>query len=197
MAKKQQEKSQQTMNELMASAIELFGSKGFAQTSVAEITDHAGYAKGSFYRHWNSKDELFLSIVEQKFKQYRASRHKRVKDARNLEEAMNVIWDFLETIVSDMNWSSIFLEFTVYSATSEALRKLMKKSVYRLSNEVFADLVRDHVETDFPPEKIGALNTALFEGYLIQHTLGSEELTFEEVRRNAIDMALRNGTKHD
>jgi len=183
------------MNELMASAIELFGSKGFAQTSVAEITEHAGYAKGSFYRHWNSKDELFLSIVEQKFKRYRAARHSKVRKAKDLEEAMNVIWDFLETIVSDKNWSSIFLEFTVYSATSDILRKLINKTVYRLSNEVFADLVRDHVETDYPPEKIGALNTALFEGYLIQHTLGTEELTFEDIRRNAIEMALRNGIK--
>jgi AcrR family transcriptional regulator len=197
MAKKQQEKSQQTMNELMASAIELFGSKGFAQTSVAEITEHAGYAKGSFYRHWNSKDELFLSIVEQKFKRYRAARHSKVRKAKDLEEAMNVIWDFLETIVSDKNWSSIFLEFTVYSATSDILRKLINKTVYRLSNEVFADLVRDHVETDYPPEKIGALNTALFEGYLIQHTLGTNELTFEDIRRNAIEMALRNGTKQN
>lgn len=195
MAKKQQEKSLQTMNELMASAFELFGTNGFAQTSVAEITDHAGYAKGSFYRHWNSKDELFLSIVEQKFKRYRASRHKRVKNAENLEEAMNVIWDFLKTIVDDRNWSSIFLEFTIYSATNENLRKLMNQSVYRLSNEIFAKLVRNHMETDFPPEKLGALNTALFEGYLIQHTLGNEVLTFEDVRQNAIDMALRNGTR--
>lgn len=183
------------MNELMASAFELFGTNGFAQTSVAEITDHAGYAKGSFYRHWNSKDELFLSIVEQKFKRYRASRHKRVKNAENLEEAMNVIWDFLKTIVDDRNWSSIFLEFTIYSATNENLRKLMNQSVYRLSNEIFAKLVRNHMETDFPPEKLGALNTALFEGYLIQHTLGNEVLTFEDVRQNAIDMALRNGTR--
>ncbi|MBC17190.1 TetR family transcriptional regulator [Pseudodesulfovibrio profundus] len=195
MAKKQQEKSLQTMNELMASAFELFGTNGFAQTSVAEITDHAGYAKGSFYRHWNSKDELFLSIVEQKFKRYRASRHKRVRNAENLEDAMNVIWDFLKTIVDDRNWSSIFLEFTIYSATNENLRKLMNQSVYRLSNEIFAELVRDHVETDFPPEKLGALNTALFEGYLIQHTLGTEVITFEDVRQNAIQMALRNGTK--
>lgn len=195
MAKKQQEKSLQTMNELMASAFELFGTNGFAQTSVAEITDHAGYAKGSFYRHWNSKDELFLSIVEQKFKRYRASRHKRVRNAENLEDAMNVIWDFLKTIVDDRNWSSIFLEFTIYSATNENLRKLMNQSVYRLSNEIFAELVREHVETDFPPEKIGALNTALFEGYLIQHTLGTEVITFEDVRQNAIQMALRNGTK--
>lgn len=193
MAKKQQEKSQQTMNELMASAIKLFGTKGFAQTSVAEITDHAGYAKGSFYRHWNSKDELFLLIVEQKFKQYRANRDGRVSKAQNLEEAMNIIWDFLETIINDKNWSSIFLEFTVYSATSEILRKLMNKSVYRLSNAVFADLVRDHINTGYEPEKIGALNTAMFEGFLIHRSLGTQVLSVKDVRENAIAMALRNG----
>nr|WP_321259143.1 TetR/AcrR family transcriptional regulator [uncultured Pseudodesulfovibrio sp.] len=197
MAKKQQEKSQQTMQELMDSAVELFGSKGFASTSVAEITDNAGYAKGSFYRHWNSKDELFLQIVERKFKQYRATRHGKVRTAENLEQAMNIIWDFLETIVRDKDWSAIFLEFTVYSATNEPVRKLMNKSDYRLSNKVFADLVRDHVETDFPPEKIGALNTALFEGYLIHHALGAEELSLEDVRENAIAMAVRNGTRQE
>jgi len=195
MAKKQQEKSQQTMNELMASAVELFGSQGFAQTSVAEITDHAGYAKGSFYRHWNSKDELFLAIVRQKLKGYRATRDGRLAKAADLEEVLNVIWDFLATIVEDKNWSSILLEFTVYSASDEKLRKHMNRSVYRLSNEVFADMVRDHVETDFPPEKIGALNTALFEGFLIHSALGNNVLSFEDVRKSAIEMALRNGTK--
>lgn len=195
MAKKQQEKSQQTMQELMASAIELFGSNGFIQTSVAEITEHAGYAKGSFYRHWNSKDELFLLIVEQKLKRYRAERNGKVDKAKNLEEAMNAIWDFLESIINDRNWSSIFLEFTVYSAKSEILRKLMNKSVYRLSNEIFAELVRNHVETDFPPEKIGALNTALFEGYLIHHSLGTQVLSLPDVRAAAIALALKNGAK--
>lgn len=195
MAKKQQEKSQQTMQELMASAIELFGSNGFVQTSVAEITEHAGYAKGSFYRHWNSKDELFLLIVEQKLKRYRAKRNGKVDKATNLTEAMNAIWDFLETIINDKNWSSIFLEFTVYSAKSEILRKLMNKSVYRLSNEIFAELVRNHLETDYPPEKIGAINTALFEGFLIHRSLGTQVLSIQDVREAAIALALRNGTK--
>ncbi len=197
MATKQQEKSQQTMQELMDSAIRLFGSKGFVSTSVAEITDNAGYAKGSFYRHWNSKDELFLQIIERKFKHYRAARHERIREAGNLEEAMNIIWDFLETILGDRDWSSIFLEFTVHSATNDSLRKLMNKSDYRLNNRVFADLVRDHMETDFPPEKIGALNTAMFEGYLIHRALGTRVLDLADVRRAAIDMALKNGTKRD
>ena len=196
MAKKQQEKSQQTMEELMASAVELFGSKGFIHTSVAEITDHAGYAKGSFYRHWNSKDELFLQIVERKLRRYREERDPKVAGAKDLEEAMNIIWDFLETIINDRNWSSIFLEFTIHSAHSEILKKLMNKSVYRLSNQIFADLVRDHVDTDYSPEKIGALNTALFEGFLIHRTLGTQLLTIEDVRKAAIALALKNGSKN-
>jgi AcrR family transcriptional regulator len=197
MATKQQEKSRQTMQELMGSAIELFGTKGFASTSVAEITEHAGYAKGSFYRHWNSKDELFLQIVEQKFKEYRATRHDRVQRAADLREAMGIIWDFLETIVADRNWSAIFLEFTIHAATNESLRRLLNQSDYRLSDRVFAELVRDHVTSDFPPEKIGALNTALFEGFLIHRALGTETLSLAEVREAAIDLAVKNGTRRD
>ncbi|MBI9081449.1 MAG: TetR/AcrR family transcriptional regulator [Pseudodesulfovibrio sp.] len=195
MSKKQQEKSQQTMQELMESAIELFGSKGFVQTSVAEITEHAGYAKGSFYRHWNSKDELFLLIVEHKLKLYRETRDSKIAKANNLKEVMDAIWDFLESTINEKNWSSIFLEFTIYSVRRETLRKLLNKSLYRLSNTIFADLVRDHVETDYPPEKIGALNTALFEGYLIHHSLGTEVISFQDVRQAAIALALKNGTK--
>lgn len=197
MATRQQEKSQQTMQELMTSAIELFGTKGFANTSVSEITDHAGYAKGSFYRHWNSKDDLFLQIVEQKFRQYRATRHDRVQKAPDLRAAMHIIWDFLETIVADRNWSAIFLEFTIHAATSESLRKLLNKSDYRLSDRVFADLVRNHVTSDYPPEKIGALNTALFEGFLIHRALGTETLSLKEVREAAIGLAVKNGTGRD
>jgi len=195
MATKQQEKSQQTMQELMDSAVDLFGSKGFSSTSVAEITEHAGYAKGSFYRHWDSKDALFLQIVEQKFRYYRAPRHDRIRTAQNLEQAMNIIWDFLETIIQDKDWSAIFLEFTVHCATNGSLRKRMNQSDYRLSDRVFSDLVREHVETDFPPEKIGALNTAMFEGYLIHRALNTQVLSFQDVREAAINLALKNGTK--
>jgi hypothetical protein len=99
--------------------------------------------------------------------------------------------------VADRNWSAIFLEFTIHAATNESLRRLLNQSDYRLSDRVFADLVRDHVTSDFPPEKIGALNTALFEGFLIHRALGTETLSLAEVRRAAIDLAVRNGTRRD
>ena len=205
MARKQQEKSLQTKRELMETANELFGKKGFVETTVAEITKHAGYAKGSFYRHWVSKDKLFLEIVEEKLTEYRNSRDDRLDKAESLEDVMNIIWDFLENIVRDRNWAKVFLEFTIYASRIPELREDLSLSQYRLSEDVFADLVRNFVETDYPPEKIGAFNTVLFEGYMVRNSIetgfmirdnGQKGLIdFEDIRKAAVTLAIQNGLK--
>ncbi len=41
---------------------ELFRSKGFKDTNVAEITEMAGIATGTFYNYYPSKDKLFMEI---------------------------------------------------------------------------------------------------------------------------------------
>ncbi len=193
--KRQQEKSQQTKEELMASANELFGRKGFAATTIAEITKNAGYAKGSFYRHWEGKDEIILELIEIKLGSYREERARRIEKAENLEEVMNIIIDFLEGIMADKSWGKVFLEFTIHASRDEELRHKLNKSVYRLSNKTFAELVRKHVDTDFPLEKIGALNTALFEGFLIHSILETNRLDMADFRDAALTLALARGKK--
>ncbi|WP_027722067.1 TetR/AcrR family transcriptional regulator [Maridesulfovibrio zosterae] len=195
MARKQQEKSRQTKQELMDAANELFGKKGFMETTVAEITKHAGYAKGSFYRHWASKDKLFLEIVEDKLTQYRNLRDDRLGKAASLEEVMNIIWDFLENIVRDHNWAKVFLEFTVYASRIPELREDLSLSQYRFSETVFANLIRNFIETDYPPEKIGAFNTVLFEGFMVQNALKTGVVDLTDVRETAINLALSKGLK--
>lgn len=195
MARKQQEKSKQTKKELINSAEELFGIKGYMATTVSEITTHAGYAKGSFYRHWASKDKLFLEIVENKLTAYRNSRDQQLDKAKNLEEVMHIIWDFLEVIVQDCNWAKVFLEFTIYASRIPELRDDLNLSQYRLSEKVFAKLVCKFIETDYPPEKLGAFNTVLFEGFMVQNALKTGFVSLKDVRETAIALALANGLK--
>lgn len=192
---RQHEKSQQTKAELEASAIRLFGKNGYVETSVAEITSDAGYSKGTFYRHWESKGELFLQIIENKLATYRAERDSSLDGLHSLEDVMNSIWDFLESIVDDADWSRIFLEFTMHATRNESLRDALNKQAYRLSNDLFATLVQRHVNTDFPPQKIGALNTALFEGFLIHRALGTGVLDKADVRAAALHLAATYGRK--
>lgn len=189
MARRQQEKSRQTKEELLVCAMRLFGEKGFAATTISEITKAAGYAKGSFYSHWPGKDDIFLEILERKMDQYRRDRSKKIQKASSFEEVFHVIWDFLESIMDDMNWSKVFLEFTIHASRDERLQTELNRSKYRLSNDIFSKLLGDFVCTDVPPEKIGSLNTALFEGFLIQNVLQTNVLDREDIRRAALLLA--------
>ena len=90
-----------------------------------------------------------------------------------------------------------FLEFTVHASRDEDLKRQLHKGVYRLSNEIFAELVEPFVNTGYSPEKMGALNTALFEGFLIHNILGTGLLSRDDFRRAAVTLALSMGVKHE
>ena len=192
MARKQQEKSLQTQAELLESAENLFALKGYVATTVADITAEAGYAKGNFYRHWQSKDEIMLAIIANKMQAYRAMRDTALESAASLTEVMNIILDFLETMIDDRNWCSIFLEFTIHASRNPQLRTQLNQSLYRLSNEIFEDIVAPHVRSGLPARKIGALNTALFEGFLIHSLLGTGTIDRQDFRQAALKLALAN-----
>jgi TetR/AcrR family transcriptional regulator, cholesterol catabolism regulator len=56
----------ETRKALIDSALALFGAKGYATTSVQEITEAAGVTKGAFYHHFESKEEL-LRLIHDEF----------------------------------------------------------------------------------------------------------------------------------
>lgn len=46
-------------------AKELFATKGYKDTNVADITKMAGFGVGTFYNYYPSKDKLFVEILKQ------------------------------------------------------------------------------------------------------------------------------------
>lgn len=52
---------------IIETAIKLFAQKGFHLTSIQEIADAAGIAKGSMYLYFKSKDDLLFSIYKYYF----------------------------------------------------------------------------------------------------------------------------------
>lgn len=49
--------------ELLQAALDLFVEKGYAGTSVELVARHAGVSKGTLFRYFNSKEELFKAVV--------------------------------------------------------------------------------------------------------------------------------------
>ncbi|MCK4835886.1 MAG: TetR/AcrR family transcriptional regulator, partial [Candidatus Aminicenantes bacterium] len=52
------------LNELLDAGQQLFFQKGYELTSVNDIIEKVGVAKGTFYHYFNSKDDLLDKIVE-------------------------------------------------------------------------------------------------------------------------------------
>ncbi len=50
-------------NEILDAAEELFGSKGFDQTSTGDILDRVGIARGTLYYHFRSKEEILDAMI--------------------------------------------------------------------------------------------------------------------------------------
>lgn len=51
--------------ELLAAALDLFVEKGFAATRVEQVALRAGVSKGTLFRYFPSKEELFKAVVRQ------------------------------------------------------------------------------------------------------------------------------------
>jgi len=64
----------QTKCQLLQAAKELFNEKGFSRTTLAEIAQKAGLTRGAAYWHFKSKDEIFITVVEQALNDMTASK---------------------------------------------------------------------------------------------------------------------------
>ena len=54
-----------TRERIVNSARRLFNRKGFTEVTIDEIMKHAGLTRGGFYKHFNSKEQLYAHAVRQ------------------------------------------------------------------------------------------------------------------------------------
>ncbi|MDQ2961368.1 MAG: TetR/AcrR family transcriptional regulator [Candidatus Dormibacteraeota bacterium] len=59
-------RGERTRNRLVAAGEEVFGSRGYHDASIAEITQTAHVAQGTFYLYFDGKRELMSAVVEKR-----------------------------------------------------------------------------------------------------------------------------------
>jgi len=61
---RRQRRSTETRERLFRSALKLFADKGFAETTVEDITDAADVGKGTFFNYFPSKEHLLIAFSD-------------------------------------------------------------------------------------------------------------------------------------
>lgn len=85
------------MNALLQTAFDLFTGKGFAKTTVSDIVNQAGLAKGTFYLYFKDKYDLRDKLIAFKASQLFDDAHNHLDqaDIHSMKEEMLFLTDYI------------------------------------------------------------------------------------------------------
>ncbi len=133
--------------EILAAAERMFSQYGFFKTSMAEIAEEAQFAMGTVYRFFKSKEEIYISLVENKVEELLCLLEKATQSGSSVAEKLRAVIqvkltfadqnrDFFRIYVSE--WSGF--EWTVKSAFGERVWKR-----YLAQIELVANLIQNGI----------------------------------------------------
>ncbi|MDR4500600.1 MAG: TetR/AcrR family transcriptional regulator [Nitrospirales bacterium] len=133
--------------EILCAAERLFSKHGFFKTNMAEIANAAQFAMGTVYKIFESKEEIYISLMESKVEELMRLIHERIARAETTVEKIRGIIqvklafadcnrDFFRIYVSE--WGGF--EWTVKSAFGDRVWRC-----YLAQITLVADLVREGI----------------------------------------------------
>jgi AcrR family transcriptional regulator len=138
-------KKQRNRDALLKAAEELFSEKGFKSSTMQQISEKAGLAKGSTYLYFKSKEELFTTVCLKGIQGFGESLEDAANGAQGLEEKIK----------------AVYLAYARHS--------LQEPSIFRVLRDTFIEPARQNLSHDTIEQISGYIRLWLeFESGLVQ-----------------------------
>lgn len=189
-----QRRSEETRSKIISSAIKLFSARGYNTASVDDICAEAGISKGAFYHHFESKQALFLALLDGWLQTIdtaiEAAKDKTVPETfRQMTEAFPYIF---ETAGEGL---PMFLEFWLQASRDEKIWQASIKP-YRRYHKHFTSLIKKGVDegsfVEVDPELTSRMIMSTAMGLLLQNLLDPKGAKWEKVARDSTNMLLNS-----
>lgn len=170
------ERQASTRAALLRSASRVICRRGMQGASIDAIAADAGYTKGAFYANFDSKQDLFLAMLEQKFGAALADLEAAMPGAGVPEtEAHNAAERFLAYADSDPEWPRLYQEFAALAARDEPFRERLAARVGELRArmaKVFEHWAASYgVKPTLAPVEVAAMTFFMADGFLLHRLI--------------------------
>jgi len=143
----QERRREHTRNLLLDAAKETFARKGFEGASLEEIAETAGYTRGAIYKHFGSKEELFLAVNKRFNEEFLASFVETLDPSTPIEDidltALAKRWHDMQ--YSDPNDFALGIEFNLFVLRHPETQPVVAKQRLELA-QMIADFMDDQAE---------------------------------------------------
>ena len=148
-------KKQVKREEIIQAAKKLIIEKGYRKTSVQDITDEAGIAKGSFYTYFKSKDYLMETLLIEKLENRSGTVKEIIASEGSLEEIIREYVKYYLTVSVDDAEFILVMTTMMRSVDSigEVVIERLEKDKARRKQEFINILKKFKDEVDIKEER--------------------------------------------
>ena len=179
LADRRQRRSAEIRERLFRAALSLFAQKGFAETTVEDITEAADVGKGTFFNYFPSKDHILIAFGEMQLAKLEAA----ITEVRRTQEP---IQQFLRSLGARMTQEparnpeimrALLLAFLSTTRVREAMLDLQKRVQDLHTEMILLGQERGEIRGDLPAEEIAyAFRQTIFGTVLIWSLRGDATL---------------------
>lgn len=178
-AGRRERRSAEIRERLFRAALSLFGTKGFAETKVEDITEAADVGKGTFFNYFPSKDHILLAFGEMQLAKLEGA----IETARHNKEPLPA---FLRSLGPRMtqeptrNPAIVRAILQAYLSTTPVRKAMMdlQKRIQALHTQIIQlGQERGEIRSDLPAAEIAhVFRQTIFGTLLIWSLYGDETL---------------------
>jgi AcrR family transcriptional regulator len=127
-------KTRDTREQLLRAAERVFVRDGFEKADLVAIAAEAGRTRGAIYAQFSSKEDVFLALIQEKTRIYRAQVEQVVSSSASAEENLRAYRSFVLQSIDDPAWSLLLLEFKLFATRHPE----SKEQLLQFYEEVFS-----------------------------------------------------------
>jgi AcrR family transcriptional regulator len=180
---KHQQKSEATRRKLLTSARRVFARSGFEAARIEDIANDAGHTRGAFYASFESKESLFLALLEQQISEHVNRLKQQLQQCHSQAAKLVALRDYYLARAADRQWSMLMLEFKLFAVRHPRLRPKLARAHAQIRSSIKAQIVGllDCRSCNAPEDATRVSLEASLHGLVLQHAYDPETLPNEQL----------------
>ena len=176
--------------EILDTATAVFAENGFAAADVQEIANKTGVGKGTVYRYFPSKEELFLAAVDHGMRNLKLAVDAAAASAK---QPLDRIAEGVLAYLTFFDERPEIVELLVQERANFRDRQRPTYFVHREANmgawqELYGELIRSGTFRDIPVDRIGDVISDLLYGMMFTNYFAGRKTSPANQCKDALDI---------
>jgi len=138
-------KAKKGKNQIVKTATDLFARKGYHETTVDEIAQALGIAKGTIYNHFQNKEDLYQVSIQEGINLFKKELHLAVEEASSTRDKISNIIK-RQLIFYEREKALVLLFLTEFCSPDQQKGSFFATKLLSSCLEIISDVIADGIK---------------------------------------------------